>query len=212
MFSIMDAGVATKRLPKSETTIARILAAASGQFVGRAYADVTMNQIARAAKVTKGALYHHFTSKEELYVAMMRSELADKERLFRDAIGRGRTCRERLGNLVESFLTLEPEKRNVMKLVRRDINIFQDPVRTRLIRSYQRALPEQVEEVLRAGVRSGELKSVDPRLLSWHFVSLVEVILTPYADSVFPNANAGLTYVLDLFFRGAAATPSGETP
>ncbi len=51
-------------LTKSETTIANILTAAASLFTARNYADVTMDQIAVACSVTKGALYHHFKSHE----------------------------------------------------------------------------------------------------------------------------------------------------
>jgi AcrR family transcriptional regulator len=48
---------------KSESTVSRILEAAEVLFLERAYADVTMDMIVRAAEVTKGGLYHHFSSK-----------------------------------------------------------------------------------------------------------------------------------------------------
>ena len=49
-------------------TAARILKIAREQFLAQSYADVTMDQIAGAAKVTKGGLYHHFAGKEALYL------------------------------------------------------------------------------------------------------------------------------------------------
>ena len=43
-----------------------------------------------------------------------------------------------------------------MKLVRRDVNIFEEPTRTELVRAYQRALPEQVERPQRQQSQRGE--------------------------------------------------------
>jgi AcrR family transcriptional regulator len=45
-----------------------ILTAARKLFSTRGVADVTMDDIAKAAGVSKGALYLHFTSKDELYL------------------------------------------------------------------------------------------------------------------------------------------------
>ena len=190
-------------LTKSETTIANILTAAASLFIARNYADVTMDQIAVACSVTKGALYHHFTSKEELYLALMHSDLARKRALFEDAIAAGRDCRDRLRRLTAVFFDLPDESREVTSLVRRDINIFEEPARAELVSAYQASLPELIEGVIRDGISGGELDPADPRLLSWHFVALVEVTLSSYADSVFPNAEAKLDHVVELFFRGA---------
>jgi AcrR family transcriptional regulator len=164
-----------------------------------------MDQIAIACDVTKGALYHHFASKEELYLALMHSDLGRKRTMFEEAVAAGRDCRDRLRRLTAVFFDLPKESREVIKLVRRDINIFDEPAREELVRAYQASLPQLIEGVIREGIRAGELDRADPRLLSWHYVALVEVTLGEYADSLFPGAEAKLDYVVELFFRGAGA-------
>jgi AcrR family transcriptional regulator len=180
-------------------------------FVARNYADVTTDMIAQAAKVTKGGLYHHFASKEQLYVAMMVGDLERKRHLFEQAVHASGTCRERLTRLTRDFLELPREERELTRLVRRDINTFSGAERDRLVRAYQRALPEQIEAILRHGIRDGELAPADVRILSWSFVALVEVVIGDYAGRVFESTEARLAQVLDLFFGGAAAKPLGGT-
>jgi AcrR family transcriptional regulator len=191
---------------RSTTTIASLLSSAEALFLKKNYADVTLEDIAEAAGVTKGAVYHHFANKESLYVAMMESALKEKQELFQRAAKSPGTCRERLRRLTQIFLELPREKRDVMKLVRRDINIFKDPVRSQLVRAYQTALPEQIEIVIKDGIRDGELAPADPRLLSWMHVAIVEVILTPYAERVIENQDEMLDFVIGLFFNGASTT------
>jgi TetR/AcrR family transcriptional regulator len=191
---------------KSIATIANILGSAEALFLKKNYADVTMEDIAEAAGVTKGAVYHHFTNKESLYVAMLHAALEEKQTLFQTAVASPGTCQERLRRFTQFFLDLPREQRDVMKLVRRDINIFKDPVRNQLVRAYQSALPEQIESILHDGVREGELARADVRLLSWMYVAIVEVLLTPYAEGVFDDRNAMLDFVIRLFFDGAGAT------
>lgn len=191
---------------KSTTTIANILEEAKKLFVSKNYADVTMLDIAEAAQMTKRALYYHFASKESLYVAMMLAYLQEKQDLLRSAVESDGTCRERLHYLTLSFLNLSPAEQTMMKLVRRDINIFKDPIRDKLIRAYQAALPEQVEAVIRDGIRDGELVDTDPRLLAWEYVAIVEVVLSRYTQRVLGNHNHLADYVLNLFFNGVKAT------
>jgi AcrR family transcriptional regulator len=193
-------------LTKSEHTIANILSAAGSLFVTRNYADVTMDQIAEASHVTKGALYHHFASKEDLYLGLMHTDLADKREMFREAISTPGSCRERLRRLTAVFFALPAESREITKLVRRDINVFSDPARAELVKAYQASLPELIERVIRDGIRDGEVAPADPRLLSWYFVALVEVTLSRYADSLYSDADAKLNHVMDLFFKGAAGS------
>ena len=194
-------------MTKSEATIASILSAAASLFTARNYADVTMDRIAEACSVTKGALYHHFSSKEELYLALMHSDLDAKKALFGGAVATGRDCRDRLRRLTAVFYDLPRQSREVARLVRRDINVFGEPARGELVRAYQSSLPELIEGV----IRDGELAPAAPRLLSWHFVAMVEVTLTGYADSVFTNADDKLDHVMELFFRGAGAN-NGTLP
>jgi len=191
---------------RSETTIATILAAAERLFVDRHYADITMEQIAEASHVTKGALYHHFESKEELYLAMMFADLDEKRRVLSGVVDCDGSCRERLRRLTRAFLMLPPTKQKVIRLVRRDINIFDDAARQNLVRAYQRALPEPIERVLSDGIRDGDLAPSETRLLAWHYIALVEVMLSRYAEAQFSRLDARLDHVLDLFFHGAAMT------
>jgi AcrR family transcriptional regulator len=190
---------------KSETTVSGILVAAEALFLAKNYADVSMEDIAEAAGVTKGALYHHFASKEALYVAMMHALFREKQALFEPVVKSQGSCRERLRRFALSFFQLPREKRDLLKLVRRDINIFQDPTRTQLIQAYQAALPQQLEIIIRDGIRDGELAPADPRLLAWLKVAMVEVILTRYAEDVFKGPDETVDFVIDMFFNGAGA-------
>ncbi|MCP3993711.1 MAG: helix-turn-helix transcriptional regulator [bacterium] len=190
---------------KSTVTVGNILAGARILFLRRNYAEVTMDHIAAAAEVTKGALYHHFNSKEELYLAMMHADLEEARRLHQQGIDFEGTCRQRLRVLTRAFLAAPREKQGVVRLVRRDVNIFGKEARDDLVRAYQAALPELVTQIVADGMAAGELLESDTRLLAWQFVALVEVTLSDYASSAMGDVDAKLDQVLDLFFSGVQA-------
>ncbi len=199
------------RYAKSEISVGKILEAAGKLFIARSYAEVTMADIAEAAGMTKGGLYHHFQTKEELYLVMMHRYLSEQERLFRSAVSRGETCREQLRLLTVQFLTQPAESYQMMPLVRRDVNIFKGKSRDRLIRSYQAALPEVEEEIIRDGMEKGELPRNDARLLSWLHVAMVEVVLSGYARSVVGSSEEIGDYVLGVLFDGLLSGKSGSS-
>ncbi|HEX4902754.1 MAG TPA: helix-turn-helix domain-containing protein, partial [Acidimicrobiales bacterium] len=67
----MDAGAGptTRRVRlDSEERRSQILQAATGLFLRRPYADVSITDIAEAAGVARGLLHHYFESKRALYL------------------------------------------------------------------------------------------------------------------------------------------------
>lgn len=193
---------------RSHATHCLLLDAALEHFLKRSFAAVTVDQVAASAGTTKGGVYHHFGSKEELYLAMLHRELEQKAAMCAEAVAMEGSCRERLARLTRDHFELPRRQREAMTLVRRDVNRFDGRKRAGLIRAYQEALPGKVEQILEDGIRDGELPACDARLLAWSFVALVEVSLSPHAGRIFPGVEAKLDHVLHLFFDGAAMTPA----
>jgi len=68
---------------QAETTRAALLGVARRLFALRGYPDVSIEEIVQAAGVTKGALYHHFKDKLELFRGVVEQiEKAVQERLL----------------------------------------------------------------------------------------------------------------------------------
>ena len=59
------------RASRAESTRKALLHHGRRLFTQRGYADVSTDEVVRRAKVTKGALYHHFANKIELYRAVV---------------------------------------------------------------------------------------------------------------------------------------------
>jgi AcrR family transcriptional regulator len=82
------------RAESKERTRQRLLAAAQQLFRERGYAATSLEQIAEAAEVTKGAIYGHFASKEDLMLSALEAApapdysttLADESRPLRERL------------------------------------------------------------------------------------------------------------------------------
>jgi AcrR family transcriptional regulator len=84
------------RAESKERTRQRLLAEAQRLFRERGYAATSLEQIAEAAEVTKGAIYGHFASKEDLLLSAIeagRDTTPDYVTMLND---RSRPVRERL--------------------------------------------------------------------------------------------------------------------
>ena len=68
--------MARRRKEDAEKTRRRILASALSLFVRKGYERTTFNDIAARLKMTKGAVYWHFESKERLLVELVEEALA----------------------------------------------------------------------------------------------------------------------------------------
>jgi AcrR family transcriptional regulator len=188
---------------KSKEMIQGILEVARTLFTEKNYADVTINDIVTRANISKGAVYHHFSNKQDVYLKMMHYYLGEIQKTTQHTTETSTgSCRERLRESVYSFLSIPEELLFILRLVRRDINIFKDPVRLDLIRAYQTAVPEQVETIIRDGIAKGELPNVDARVLSWQMVALVEVILRPYSRAIVGNTDQMADFVITMFLDG----------
>jgi len=105
---------------QAEATRAALIGAARPLFAERGYANVGTEEIVRAARVTRGALYHHFAGKDELFLAVF--EVVERELTERIALQAaersGGDPLELLRAGASAFLdsTLEPEAQRIVLL------------------------------------------------------------------------------------------------
>jgi len=87
----------------AEETRRRILDVARRLFVERGYAGTSVQDIAEQVHMTKGSLYYHFSSKEELLHALMTPPLGEHDAFVADLNAAGTMTTDLLARLVDIF-------------------------------------------------------------------------------------------------------------
>jgi AcrR family transcriptional regulator len=95
-----------------------LVVAARRLFAERGYAATPIGEIAKSARVTKGALYHHFADKRELFRATCRAVQLEWVERIRAAVAGEPDAGRRLDLALDAFLEacLDPETQRIVML------------------------------------------------------------------------------------------------
>lgn len=185
--------------PISARKRAAVLAAARGSFLSHGFAATNLDDVARAAGVSKMTIYSHFTSKEDLFTAVLSDAVA--ERASRgpaldasvDASAVEQTLVDIGADLVE---TVEDEE--IIGL--RRILIAEQPRHPGPAAAWRRDTVQAATATLAAFFdelqRQGHLVDVDPPTLASQFLWMLigdrvdSMLLQPGAQQVAPRQHA----------------------
>ncbi len=156
---------------RGEETRARILGAAVRRFSITGYDAASVDDICAEAGVSKGAFYHHFPTKQAIFLALMQDWLAMIE------MGMGAVHKETVPETLITMTNLLPgvfaaaEDRLPMFLefwlqASRDKTVWKAVIAP--YRHYQEHFARLVED----GITEGSLKPTDPRVAAQVILSL----------------------------------------
>ena len=89
----------------------QILDAANALFAQRAYDEVSIEEIASSAGVTRGLVHHYFGGRKEVYIALLERLGAQREDQLRAPVGR--SARARVGDTVSRWLDWTQTNRTI---------------------------------------------------------------------------------------------------
>lgn len=195
-------------------TRARILDAAESVFYEKGVANAGLEDIARAAKVTRGAIYWHFRDKAELFDAMMQRVVLPAEEMLECAgAGGDADPLELLRKATVQVLVRTAEDarmQRVFEIAYHKCEYVGDAVgvRARHVASQAECL-KTIESGFRACVKGGQLPAaVDPKAAAVGAMSLVSGLIANWVLDTRSFALARYAEPLvNAYFRGLAATP-----
>ncbi len=218
MYVVREVNPAVARRTKedAERTRERILDMAEREFHRRGVSRTSLEQVARAAGVTRGAVYWHFRGKADLFNAMMnRVTLPLDCEMLR--IGEPETD-DPIAQIRDSYLAAlratvaEPRMRRVFEIalfkVEHGDPALRDVHQRRL--EGQRERVASIERGLRRAARRGLWRSaLPPRVAALGLVSLVEGLFTNWMTDpgAFDLVRVG-AQAIDAYLRGLQA-PAG---
>lgn len=146
----------------------RILAAAEALFSERGYDGVSITAIAKRAGVSKANVFHHFDSKNALYVAVLRDACDQSTALLLDHLDRSSdTIRERLANFTREHLKQVLERPQISRLISRELLKNHPRRNEQLARQIFGENFAALVDLLRRAQTDGELRAdLDPAMIA----------------------------------------------
>lgn len=145
----------------------RILTAAVDLFAANGYDATSVSQVVARAGVTKGALYHYFSAKDdllfEIYHQLLTEQLASLERILGMGLDPASALREIIRSLIE---TTAGEARAVAVFAREGARLGEE--RWATFRSDWRRYQDTVRALIRDAQTSGVFAGhASPEVISW---------------------------------------------
>jgi TetR/AcrR family acrAB operon transcriptional repressor len=211
--------MARRTKEEAQETRSRIIDAAERVFHDKGVANASLEEIAVAAELTRGAIYWHFKDKAELFDAMMQRVVLPVEEMLESTDCCGGT--DPLALLrraaVDVLLRTARDSRTqrIFDIAYHKCEYVGDAVgvRERHVAS-QKECTRSIEAAFRAVIAAGQLPAaIDPReaaIGTLSFVSglIANWVLAPKSFSLERHAES----LVDTFFRGLASTPQAAIP
>ena len=191
-----------------EATRRAVLAAARSSFGRKGYAQTSVDEIATAARVTKGAVYHHFAGKEALFRAVYSEVEAEAQARTAGAVDPQGSPIDQVVAGVNAYLDVALDKE-----IQR-ITLIDGP--TVLGLEPEGPTDQQpgfvaLRSFIATAVAGGQIVDLDPDVLT-HLVAGVSLLggLLIARSSDPDGTRAALGPALDLMLRGLAQATAAE--
>jgi AcrR family transcriptional regulator len=169
---------------RSEETRTRILRQAVELFAGQGYDATGVAQICKAAQVSKGAFYHHFESKQAVFMNLLEDWLKSVSADLKATL-------QQAPNVIEGLLNMAGRARSIFSDADGQLSIVlefwaqarRDPeVWRRAIEPFH-MYRQMFSSIVQQGIEEGSLRVVEPALVAQALVSLaVGVIMQGVFD------------------------------
>ncbi len=193
-------------MPASDTGLSeKILQTAKSLFVQKGYHGMSMREVSEALGVSKAALYYYYQDKEQLFLAILDSDLEASSAALNDIIARPVSSRERIQLFVEYILQQPPVNRAAIRLASQEIGQLGEEARSRFGAVYQANFIDKIAGILQKGMDDGEFRWMPAGVAARALLGIV----FPYLDSMHAGAAAvppeTIQEVVEIYLNGVSA-------
>ena len=179
-----------------------VLSAAVALFIRKGYDATSIDDIAKSLNVTKSAVYHHVTSKDQLLAEALDEALDELDNAVDEAARGAGPASQRLRDVVRrSVEVLVAHQSAVTLLLRVHGNSETELAALKRRRRIDRALASLVNEAVEEGALRGDL---DPDVLSRLLFGMVNSLVEWYRPNGEISTEQLATTVAALAFEGLA--------
>lgn len=201
---LREATVEPRQEPRQE-----ILRTAARLFQQQGYDATSMNDVAAALKLSKGGLYHHFQSKDEILFHIMSHAMDITEERVINVVRRidGASlagAEERLRTLIRLHIqvVISPEDREITVMLHENHPL--PPALRRKINGRKKDYVHFVENLVADIQRKRAIpSSVTPRAAAFALVGMINWIYQWYKPDGTLTGDALVQQYTDIFFHGA---------
>ena len=188
----------------SAETKDRILRMARERFAELGYAATTNKDIAAAANITTGAIYHYFGSKRDLYLAVFEEVERTVFERFEEATAGATAFVDRLVHVLDEAVAINSEDRSIATFfVSVPLDSVRNPELAGLARRQGRDSRDFFHRLVLDGVAQGEVPSGVPPEHVTNMLMALTAGLARFSTLIGdPSVHAETTKVLEQLLRG----------
>ncbi len=156
----------------------QILDAALKVFVNKGYADTRMDDIVSKSGLSKGAIYHHYSSKKEMFLSLIDHWEEHTFPDFYSQNGKGRSATEIFRGFVQEILSAYNDRKYVFlaELEFWALANHDDDIRQRVQVLYKKIL-KLFKSTFNKGVREGEFKRLNPDIAALSIMTVLQGVI-----------------------------------
>lgn len=153
----------------------RITKAAEKLFAQEGFAATGMRAIAKVARVSIGAIYHHFNSKDEILERIVRGEIERRQRALDELRAQGLSLQKQIQEIIATHFDLLCENSDIARLFFRE-RFDPSPVSKRRVQDLYSDVAEYIAGIIQEGLDEGEIRSCQPLLTAYTILGMVEAV------------------------------------
>jgi AcrR family transcriptional regulator len=180
----------------------QILVTAKSLFIQHGYHGLAMRQISEAVGVSKAALYYHFKDKEELFIAILSSNLNEIERAIDLIRSRQISCTEQIILFVEYVLNQPAEERAIIRLGSQEMAQLSALARQNFNKTYHDQFTGKLQNIFQAGVVKGEFRSIDPVIATWALLGIMYPYFYPAHNETTTLRPETIHQIISIYMSG----------
>jgi AcrR family transcriptional regulator len=187
------------RKKAKEIRTEEIVQAAVQEFLEKGYEGASMDDIARRASLSKGGLYHHFRSKDEILIYANQKLSVPEEEIFRRIL-LNRSMEKGLKEFISEYITYWMDNRENLKFYFLSmVKAFEDDKLSNLYRRYAEDVLEMLESMFEMGMQNREFREHNPSGRSIALISAINGVMGYMMLGVGPSGPEIINYFQKVF-------------